>query len=417
MIDYPNNLNNIFDKLNEFNIKPIIVGGYIRDKLLQIDSKDIDIELYGLDSLDDLETILKNFGSLNTVGKSFGVCKLNYETYDIDFSLPRKDSKIENGHRGFKVHTNKNLDFKTAASRRDFTINAMGYDVINKILLDPFEGQKDLDNKILRAVDIHKFEEDPLRVLRGVGFSTRFSLRYDEKLFKKCKEMIAAKKLEELPSERIFEELKKIFLKSLKPSLAIVTLQQLGAFSFFNELNSLTNNKLSKVLQSLDTLQKETADEKEKLLLSLALICKDLPKNERTSFLAKLTQETKIIKSVDILISCFQTTSIDLLDDHGLYSLAKKIEIRQFLLFALLSCPEEKTKTIKMLVNRAEELGILYSAMPALVEGKDLIALGLQPSKEFKIILDKTYEAQMRNLFSTKDEALNWLKINMLQLS
>ena len=132
MIDYPNELNIIFDKLNNYSIKPIIIGGYVRDFLLNKSSKDIDIELYGIASYEKLEKLLQEFGSVNSVGKSFGVCKLQFDDLDLDFSLPRIDSKINKGHKGFEIQTDETLDFITATSRRDFTINAIGYDVIEK---------------------------------------------------------------------------------------------------------------------------------------------------------------------------------------------------------------------------------------------------------------------------------------------
>ena len=136
MIDYPKKLNIIFDKLLSNSIKPIIVGGFVRDFLLDLESKDIDIELYGINSFSKLEKILKEFGDVISVGKSFGVCKLKFNNLDLDFSLPRIDSKIDKGHKGFQIVIDSSLDFKTATSRRDFTINAIGYDVISKKILE-----------------------------------------------------------------------------------------------------------------------------------------------------------------------------------------------------------------------------------------------------------------------------------------
>ena len=132
LFDYPKYLDKIFDKLNKNNIRSIIVGGYIRDKFLNLNSKDIDIELFGVSTYDELEKILQEFGEVNTVGKSFGVCKLSLKTLDLDFTLPRLDNKIGSGHCGFEIKVDKNLDFKTASSRRDFTMNAIGYDLIEK---------------------------------------------------------------------------------------------------------------------------------------------------------------------------------------------------------------------------------------------------------------------------------------------
>ena len=175
MISYPKKLQAIFNKLILHSIKPIIVGGFIRDALLNTQSKDIDIELYNLNSFEELEKILTPFGTINSVGKSFGVYKLSFEDLEIDFSLPRTEQKISLGHKGFSVTTSSNIDFKTASKRRDFTINSMGYDVLEKKLLDPFFGMRDLKNKILECVDNKTFVEDPLRVLRAVQFSARFN--------------------------------------------------------------------------------------------------------------------------------------------------------------------------------------------------------------------------------------------------
>ena len=148
MIRYPHYLNKIFDKLHKSGASCLIVGGYIRDCFLNIASKDIDIELYHVSSFEILEELLKEFGSVNSFGKSFGVCKLRIKDLDIDFTLPRIDSKISSGHVGFDVKIQSNLNFMTAASRRDFTINAIGYEVLNNKVLDPFNGINDLKNNL-----------------------------------------------------------------------------------------------------------------------------------------------------------------------------------------------------------------------------------------------------------------------------
>jgi len=233
MIDYPNILDKIFDKLDKCNAKPIIIGGYIRDFLLHIDSNDIDIEVYNISTFEKLENILKEFGDVISVGKSFGVCKLSLKDISLDFTLPRIDSKIESGHSGFSVKIQKNLDFVTATSRRDFTINAIGYDVLNKRILDPFNGIDDLKSKTLKMVDADSFIEDPLRVLRAVQFCARFNLKMDKELFLLSKRMVETNMLLELPKERIHEENKKLLLKSPSPSLGFRVLKELNALKYF----------------------------------------------------------------------------------------------------------------------------------------------------------------------------------------
>lgn len=415
MIDYPNKLNIIFEKLKLFNIKPIIIGGYVRDKLLNIDSKDIDIELYGISSLQELENILQEFGSINSVGKSFGVCKLRFGTLDIDFSLPRVDSKIHVGHTGFKVRTDETLDFITATSRRDFTINAIGYDVFEKKILDPFDGIKDLKQKILKAVDIKKFDEDPLRVMRAVQFSARFDLKLDDVLFTKCKSMIDADVLQELPSERIFEEFKKLLLKSKKPSKGFKLLHAINAFSFFNEFLTLLDKELEDMLKSIDFLQTlKVKNEKTTLTLMLALLCKNLSKQDRNSFLNKLTQEKKLLSEIETFVRHYHSVELESLRNYDIYLLATKLEIRKFLIFLDACYLGEKEEEIDFLKQKAKKLNVYVNSMPPLFQGKDLISLGLKPSKDFSKILDKAYGAQMQELFFAKEEGVEWIKKNLL---
>jgi tRNA nucleotidyltransferase (CCA-adding enzyme) len=415
MIHYPAELQNIFDKLYLFGLQPIIVGGYIRDALLGIDSKDIDIELYGVDSLIEVENILYEFGAVNSVGRSFGVCKLKYKSYDLDFSLPRKDSKIEQGHKGFKVVTEKNLDFQTATSRRDFTINAIGYDVQNRLILDPFDGISDLKKKILKAVNLKTFDEDPLQVLRCVQFTSRFEFQIEENLFIKCREMIQNGMLKQLPAERIFTEFEKILLKSKKPSFGLRLLESLEAFSFFEELQSLSLQEKKSTFENLDRLALQNVeDEKEKLTLMFALLCQNFSPTQRNSFLERLTHEQKLHKNVNSLLNVSINPSQMPLSNYEIYLLATKIEIRFFLLFMKARFSEKENLFLKDLEQRAESLKVYTSALPAFIAGKDLISFGVTPSEKFSEILSVLYDAQMRELFYTKEEAMDWLKDYLL---
>lgn len=405
MFDYPNKLNIIFDKLYLFWIKPIIVGGYVRDNILQLNSKDIDIELYGLNSLDALENILKEFGDINTVGKSFGVCKLDFHNLEIDFSLPRTDSKISLGHKGFSVTTDKNLDFKSAASRRDFTINAIGYDVKEKKLLDPYGGQKDIENKILRAVDIDKFAEDPLRVLRGIQFSSRFNFSLDAQLLSLFKTLINNRVLDELPRERIYEELKKMFLKSSSPSLGLVLLKQLHLMEYFG---------FSENYEQVDYFSKhKTLDEKLNMLIFLSL----LYTQETLELIDKLSKEQKLLTNIALYVKVQEDFDITDGSEYSLYSLAQKINIEFFLLYLDAYHSGKETLQINILRDTAKKLYIFNSPLPPLIEGKDLIKCGLLPSKEFSVILVQAYEAQKKGKFKTPKEAQKWLKTYLTSLS
>jgi tRNA nucleotidyltransferase (CCA-adding enzyme) len=406
---YPEPLNTIFKKLHQAKIKAVIVGGYVRDRLLNIPSKDIDIELYNVSSLQKIETVLAEFGALNSVGKSFGVVKLTYKGFDLDFSLPRSDNKSAKGHRGFEITIDPSLTFKEAASRRDFTINAIGYDTLEKKILDPYRGREDLFEKRLKAVDLEKFSEDPLRILRAVVFTSRFDLQIDPKLLKLCQKMIDEQLLLELPKERIFEELKKLLLKSKKPSKGFYLLEDLHAFQFFKEFLTLSEEIKRSLFAMLDraVLTTEHNTQKEKLIIMLALLTSKFSQKDQISFLQRVTDEKRVIDYVSRLTSI--EVEIETVNDYRLYKLATKIEFN-ILLPYLYACYPEKKEQLDKIQKRVKELHIFTKPLPPLVRGSDLIDAGYKPSKDFKKILNEFYEKQMQGKFKTREKALAELK-------
>ena len=411
MIDYPNKLNIIFEKLKKLNIKPIIIGGFIRDKLLNIASSDIDIELYGINSLLEIEEILQEFGKVTSVGKSFGICKLFFEDLELDFSLPRTDSKVALGHKGIEVSTNKNLDFKTACSRRDFTINAIGYNIQEKRLLDPFHGKEDLQKKILRAVDLKKFSEDPLRVLRALVFASRFHFTLDKQLFLECQSMIHRHLLEELPKERIFNELKKLLLKSKKPSYGFSLLKKIDGFLYFNEFLTISEKKYEVILSSLNRYKNfNITDEKTTITSFLALLSYYFTEQTRASFLKRLTHEKTLISNIHLFINIAHILDIEALNDYKVYSLATKLSIKDFTPFLRALFNDKEKIIIENLENRAKKLDVFEKELPALLGGKDLLKKGLKPSKKFSDILERAYNLQIEKKLKTKEVIFKYLK-------
>jgi len=210
----------------------VIVGGYVRDRLLGIESKDLDIEVFGL-SFEELERLLSTLGEVIHVGKAFGVFRV--KGLDVDFSLPRRDSKVRPGHTGFDVAYDPEMSFAEAARRRDLTMNAIGLDPLTLEYLDPHGGRRDLREKRLRATDPVHFPEDPLRGLRVAGFAARFEMTPDEELKKLCSGLDLA----ELSAERVFGELEKLLLRSEKPSIGFELLRETRLLRFFPEIEAL----------------------------------------------------------------------------------------------------------------------------------------------------------------------------------
>lgn len=212
--------------------RAVLVGGYVRDRLLGIDSKDYDVEIFGL-PLPAVMELLGTFGELIEVGRAFGVLRI--KGIDADFSMPRQDSKRGSGHRGFDIAVNPDLDFREASRRRDLTVNSIGLDPLSAEILDPHGGRADLARRVLRATDAAHFAEDPLRALRTAQFAARLEMAPDDELTALCSKL----DLSELAPERVYEELRKLLLKARKPSLGFAFLGRAQLLRFFPEIEAL----------------------------------------------------------------------------------------------------------------------------------------------------------------------------------
>ena len=212
-LELPLLLDQIVRELHAAGYRAVVVGGAVRDALLGGQPKDFDIEVYGI-RYDRLAAILARHGRIDLVGKSFGVVKLNSSGHEYDFSVPRRDSKFGLGHRDFQTTFDNDIQPREAASRRDFTINAIAYDPVADELLDFFGGAEDLKKRVLRATS-GAFAEDPLRVLRGMQFACRFDLTLDSETAAMCRTIVDH--YPTIARERVADEFMKWAVKSSRP--------------------------------------------------------------------------------------------------------------------------------------------------------------------------------------------------------
>ena len=208
--------------LVEAGFDPLIVGGSVRDQLLGFDSKDVDIEVFEAPSFKAVERALRSVGRINRAGQSFGVLKLIVNEEDFDVSLPRRDSKVGEGHGGFEVEVDPTMSYREAAGRRDFTINALMYSPVRGELVDEYGWLADLESRVLRHTT-EAFSEDPLRVLRGVQMAGRFGFELASETIELAREL--APRFTELASERVVGEFDKLMRKASKPSLSLASLR------------------------------------------------------------------------------------------------------------------------------------------------------------------------------------------------
>lgn len=454
MIPIPLSLMRLIEHLERNGIKSIFVGGFVRDHFSGHTTSDLDIELYGVTSLEVLESLLKPFGKIGLYGKSFGVIKLSFAGYSIDFSPPRTESKAGFGHKGFEMAWFSDMGFTSAARRRDFTINAIGYDPLTQTLLDPYGGVEDLKNRQLKCVDPQTFIDDPLRVLRAVQFAARFELTCDETLLALCRDTIAKGSLQELPKERIFEEFKKLLLQSVRPSIGMELLRKMGGLEFFTPLDKLDTTPQeadshpegsvwNHTLMALDTMASMRSGQwRDDIVLMLAMLLHDIAKPYTTiitadgslnapkhaeegveiarNWLYRITEDKDLIEHILPLIryhgwprKLYRAHA----NDSEILHLSTHVSISDLILVAQAdffgrSFKGDTPKSFEAgewLRERASALGVLHNPPPPLVMGRDLIALGLHPSEKFKSILDKAYNAQLNQEFATHEGALKWL--------
>lgn len=221
---------NIAKKIDKANGRMYLVGGAVRDFLMNQKSNDEDYCVTGISK----EEFQKMFPEAYLNGKEFPVFRID----EYEIALARKENKIGKKHIDFEIYINKNISIQEDLKRRDITVNAIALDVLSGKIIDPYEGIKDIKNKIIRAVS-ESFKEDPLRIYRVARFASKLDFDVDENtknMMKSIKE-----ELRNISEERVFLELRKTF-NTKKPSKFFEILKEIDALNIhFKELKDLIN--------------------------------------------------------------------------------------------------------------------------------------------------------------------------------
>ena len=417
------------------------VGGCVRDKLLNISSKDIDIEVHGIE-VNDLISILDSIGKRKIVGESFGIFML--AGYDIDISMPRKENKIGILHQDFDITIDPYIGTYKASLRRDFTINALMEDVLTGEIIDHFGGLDDLKNKIIRHVNDESFKEDSLRVFRGCQFASRFDFKMDRKTLELCKEIDVTN----LPKERIEGELKKALLKGKRPSIFFDLLKEMGKLSYwFKEVEELDNIKQNPIYHAEGSVYRHTMlvvdaghkfleDVNEPYLFMLSCLCHDFGKIVATkevdgvikainhenlgddlikSFLNRITNEKKVFRYVLNMARNHMKPNICARDHSSIKATNKMFDLSVspndliYLSLADSLGQVNDLESIETLPFLFERLDIYDDLMcKPEVTGEDLIALGLKPKKNYRLALDYAHKLHLSGV--KKEDALPQVK-------
>ena len=426
--------------------RALLVGGFVRDGLFGIATKDVDIEIYGLKT-SVIEATLKEHFRLDTVGRAFGVFIL--KGLNIDIALPRHESRTGPRHTDFVIKGDPDMSLTEAARRRDFRINAIYFDPLTEELLDPCDGINDLKNRRLRHVS-DAFAEDPLRVLRGMQFVARFELEVDPETVTLCRTLTP----EHLPRERLWEEWKKLLLKGQSISKGLQFLKACNWLQYFPEIEALVGCKQdpnwhpegdvwTHTCHCLDAYARNRiGDDWEDLIVGIAVLCHDFGKPE-TSFIDKsgcIRSPNHDIKGVPIASTflkrlCQQKKlfeeALPLMEQHmrplALYRdnaseaairrLAKRVKRLDRLVRVAYADQCGRPPIVvddfpagKWLLKKADALAVKDRAPKPLMLGRHLIDLGLEPGLQFSEYLDKAYEAQLDGVFTEREGGIQFLR-------
>ena len=450
--------------------RAMLVGGSVRDRLLGIESKDFDVEVYQLEPA-RLREVLEALGRVNTVGDHFSVYKLVFdgpsrarkgsptdeegserERYEIDVSLPRRESKSGRGHRGFVIEGDPSMSFEEAARRRDFTINAILFDPLTGETIDPYGGKGDLTSRVLRAVATDTFVEDSLRVLRAVQLAARFQMTIDRDTIKLCRSI----DLSDLPRERIWGEIEKLLTLAERPSIGLDAALELGVLDKLfpevcalvglrqNDARAESDDAFTHTKASLDEVLKLTSglSKPEHIAVMLATLCHELerphPNMDVASRVSNASGEV-LVATLSVLnkLGLFGIEGYDVrsqvlalvrerltprefyqakdrITDGDFRRLARRVDIdllyRVAQACAIAKSPASPAVAEQWFIERARALRVEHGPPTPLLLGRHLIEAGYKPGPHIGKLLREVYEQQLDGKVTTLEDALAALR-------
>uniref|UniRef100_A0A832MM75 Polynucleotide adenylyltransferase n=1 Tax=Eiseniibacteriota bacterium TaxID=2212470 RepID=A0A832MM75_UNCEI len=431
-----------------------LVGGWVRDALLGRPLEDVDLEVFGVGE-QELAAALSRWGRVDAVGRSFGVLKLTTgERRRVDVTLPRRDSKVRPGHRGFVVEVDPGLEPREAAARRDFTINAMMWDPRERRLLDFFGGRADLEARVLRHTS-DAFAEDPLRVLRGMQLAGRFGLEAHPATLALARAIAPAHG--ELAGERVWGEWAKWAAHSVRPSAGLRLLRDSGWLAHYPELSDLEatpqdpawhpeGDVWTHTCLALDALAARpdfaALPEADRVAYAFAVLLHDVGKplvtreEERdgrrrivspgheaaaeprvASFLARIHAPAALRERVWPLVR-EHLVHLHGVSDRSVRRLARRLHPETIEGLARViradadgrpPRPGGDPDGLREILARAAALDVAARAPRPILRGRHLLARGLAPGPALGALLDEAFEAQLNGAFDDLAGAERWL--------
>ncbi len=451
--------------------RALIVGGFVRDALLGLHPKDLDIEVYGLTVDELVETIERTFSRrVDLIGASFGIFKVALEKgFDLDISLPRTESLADSDLR---IVSDPFLSVSEAARRRDFTMNTLAADPLTGEIIDHFGAIRDLNARILRATDRARFQDDALRIYRAVQFSARMDLQPDAETMDLMREMVERGDLERLSAERRLEEWKKLLLKAERPSIGLNLMRELGIVErLYPELHALIDtpqdpewhpegdvwtHTLMVVDAAAAIIRREQGrlSKDEAFAVVMGALCHDFGKPSTTrfedgrirsrgheeagvepakAFLERLRAPKLIMEAASVIAAehlkpgvlsrAYEEGKLDRRQyANNIRRLLKRLGNVSWRVLLAASEADSRGRTIpgaamnpyvpgERFADAVEEYGLDREARENLLHGRDLISLGMKPGKEIGVLIQAVERLRDDGKLETRLEALRYARI------
>jgi len=442
--------------------RALLVGGAVRDKVWaeiqdrEWEISDLDVEVFGLPGW-ELREIAGELGQVSVCGQSFEVIQLTMqiggdgERVDVDLSLPRRDSKVGEGHRGFQVEGDPWMTIEDAAGRRDFTCNSMSWDPLTGELIDPFGGKHDIEMGLLRMVSRDHFGEDPLRVLRGMQFASRFGWKMDRDTVIECQSLF-----DEFPTlsrDRLWAEWKK-WASGVRPSNGLRVLRKTWWVEWFPELERMVETEQDPVRHSEGNVFRHTqlvVDELARMgagvEVMMAGLLHDIGKASTTSvgedghvhafghaqageelarrFLERIGAPKDVTEVVTRLVGAhmWHLNGASVRNVKRWSRRVSPASMGQLVQLVVADSRgrgwrgsgrnEELPWQVKELIGSVEAAGVQEEEEKPLLRGRDLLSLGMVEGPEVGEVLRESMEVQIEEGWTSREEAVEWAEARL----
>ena len=371
----------------KYNIKMYLIGGIVRDLILQKTVKDIDITLE-YDAIEFCSLLKKEINcEITALQENLRTAKVRFENnIEVDFASTREEYYIKSG--ALPSAYNFGCPLKSDVKRRDFTINTLALDLTQKcLLIDYFNGCEDIKNKKIKVLHSKSFIDDPSRIIRALKFKERLDFTIEPYTYKLMQEYLSNID-ETIPLERIKNELRQYF--SIQKDNLYENIIESKAYKLISDNPVLIYKKeLLPLLKSYNLYEKNDVWF---IYIALLIVNSDY-KNARLNL---NSYERNILNEIKSLL---KMPSIDINNNFEIYNTYIDKTNLTLAVYFLITGENSVQKFLEALKQ-----------IRVLITGKDLIELGFIPSKYFSELFEKVLKEKLKGNLTTKEEEINFVK-------